>query len=176
MRPTTKSEKILLGVLGLMLLGGGSFFGWQTLEQRQTALSRERTSLKADQDEAMFDLQKMPLWTQRADWIRQNEPPFGEEGDTRAQVLNFVVKGAREHHLEVLEQNLGEVQHGPGGAKVNAEIKVKGSMEALCRWVAQMQQPASFYAVDLFSLKADLDEKSMVGTLRVARYFKESGR
>jgi hypothetical protein len=176
MRPTTKSEKILLGVLGLMLLGGGSFFGWQTLQQKQIALSRERISLKADQDQAMFDLQKMPLWTQRADWIKKNEPPFGEEGDTRAQVLNFVVKGAREHHLEVLDQDLGDVQHGPGGAKVTAIIKIKGSMEALCRWVAQLQDPASFYAVDLFSLKADLDQKSMVGTLHVSRYFKEGGK
>ena len=86
-----------------------------------------------------------------------------------------MVKGARDHHLEVQEQNLGDVAHGPAGAKVQAEVRVKGGMEALCRWLADLQQPGNFYAVDLFSLKADQDEKSMVCTLHLSRYFQEGG-
>jgi hypothetical protein len=176
MRPTTKSEKFLLGLLALVIFGGVIFFGYSALSQRQQALGLERASLKADQAEAEVDLQQMPLWQQRARWIKDNEPPMGEEGDTRAQVLNAVVKGARDHHLEIEDQNLGEVQHGPGGVKVNAEVRVKGSMEGLCRWLAEMQKPASFYAIDLFSLKADQDMKSMVCTLRVTRCFREAGK
>jgi hypothetical protein len=176
MRPTTDSEKFLLGVLALVILGGGMFFAYKALNQRQLAFNLERASLKADQAEAEVDLQQMPLWAQRQAWIKDHEPPFGEEGDTRAQVLNFVVKGARDHHLEIQDQNLGDVQHGTGGAKVSAEVKVKGGMEALCRWLAELQKPASFYAIDLCSLKADQDMKSMVCTLRVSRYFREGGK
>jgi hypothetical protein len=176
MRPTTNSEKFLLGVLATVILGGLIFFGGKAFIRRQQALDLERASLRADQAEAIVDLQQKPLWTQRAQWIKDNEPPFGDEGDTRAQVLNFVVKGARDHHLEIVDQNLGDVAHGPGGVKVNAEVKVKGSMEALCRWLAELQKPASFYAVDLFSLKADADEKSMDCTLRLSRYFRDAGR
>jgi hypothetical protein len=173
MRPTTNSEKFLLGVLGLVVLGGILFFGGKALNQKQQALDLSRASLRADQAEAEVDLQKKYLWMQRRAWIKDHEPAFGEEGDTRAQVLNYVVKGARDHHLEILEQNLGDVQHGPGGARVNVEIKIKGSMEALCRWLAALQKPESFYALSLFSLKADQDQKSMVCTLQIARYFQE---
>jgi hypothetical protein len=175
MRPTTRSEKVLLGVLGLVVLGGVVFFGGKALSQKQQALELERASLRADNAEAAVELQQEPLWAARAKWIRDHEPAAIEEGDARAQVLSFVVQGARDHHLEVQEQNLGDVAHGPAGAKVQAEVRVKGGMEALCRWLAALQQPGSFYAVDLFSLKADQDEKSMICTLHISRYFQEGG-
>jgi hypothetical protein len=174
MRPTSNSERFLLALLGCVVLGGLAFFGYKALDQKQQALNLARASLKADQAEAQVDLQKKDLWMQRQAWIKAHEPAFGDEGDTRAQVLNAVVKGARDHHLEILEQTLGGVQHGPGGARVNAEVKIKGSMEGLCRWLADLQKPESFYAVGLFSLKADQDQKSMVCTLQVARYFREN--
>ncbi len=73
-----------------------------------------------------------------------------------------------------MEQSLSDkVQHGSAGTRVNVAIKVKGSMEGLCQWLSDLQQPAHFYAVTLFSLKADQDQKSMVCTLQLARYFKE---
>jgi hypothetical protein len=171
-----QSEKFLLGVLILVILGGAAYFGYSALSQKQRSLDLARASLKADQAEAEVDLQKEDLWKQRKAWIKDHEPAFGEEGDMQAQVLNFVVKGARDNYLEVLEQNPGAVQHGPGGVRVNVEIKIKGAMEGLCRWLAGLQKPESFYAVGLFSLKADQDQKSMVCTLQVARYFKEAAR
>ena len=176
MRATRSSEKTLLAVLGLVIFGGVLFFGHKALSQRQQALDLSREGLKADQAEALVDLQSKDLWIQRQRWIQDHEPSMGEEGDTRAQVLNTVVNGARDHHLEILEQDPGDVQHGPGGARVNVSVKVKGSMEGLCRWLAELQKPESFYALSLFSLKADQDEKSMVCTLQIARYFKESAR
>jgi hypothetical protein len=176
MRPTTSSEKFLLGVLGLVVLGGVVFFGGKALLQKQAALDLEGASLRADNAEAQVDLQQEPLSAQRQKWIRDHEPLLGEEGDTRVTVLNFVVKGARDHHLEIQEQNMGVVQHGPAGAKVGSEVRVKGSMEALCRWLAELQKPESFYAIDLCSLKADQDMKSMVCTLHVSRYFREANQ
>lgn len=170
----TNSEKLLLGVLGLVILGGVVFFGGHALSQKQQELNLERLSLKGDQAEAEVDLQKEALWNQRRAWIKAHQPPFGEEGDTGAQMRNAVVKGARDNNLEILEQEAPDVQHGPGGARVNVQLKIKGSMEGLCRWLAALQKPESFYAVTQFSLQADEDQKSMVCTLQVARYFQES--
>ena len=176
MRPTSNSEKILLALLGLVLLGGLFFFGGKALMQKQHALDLARASLRADNAEATVELQDEPRATQRSRWIHAHEPKAEEEGDARAEVLAFVVKGARDHHLEVQDQNLGEVEHGAAGAKVQSQVRVKGSMEGLCRWLADLQQPESFYAVDLLSLKADQDEKSMVCTLHISRYFQEGGK
>jgi hypothetical protein len=175
MRPTSNSEKFLLGILGLIVLGGAVYFGGDALEKKQRDLDNQRAELKADNAEAQVDLLQAPVSAQRQKWIHDHEPAFGEEDDTRAQVLNFIVKGARDHHLEIQEQNMGQVQHGPGGARVEAEIKIKGGMESLSRWLADLQKPESFYAVDFLSLKADPDQKSVICSLRVARYFREGG-
>jgi hypothetical protein len=175
MRPTTNSERYLLCALGLVFVGGAIFFGDKALNRREQALELQRSSLQAARVAGEVELQQMPLWTKRAQWIRDHEPVMGDEGDMRAQLLAFAVKGARDHHLEVLDQSVGDVQHGPGGAKVEAELKLKGGMESLCRWLAELQKPTSFYAVDSFSLKADNDQKSMVCSLRIARYFRDHG-
>jgi hypothetical protein len=174
MRAVTSSEKVLLGILGLVAFGGALYFGGSVLQDEQRNLDHQRLALRADQMEAMVDLQQQPLWAARQQWIQHHEPKLGEESDAGAQVLNFVVKGARDHHLEIEEQNLGAVQHGPGGAKVNTEVKIKGSMEALSRWLAELQQPENFYAVDFFSLKADPDQKSVVCEVHISRYFREN--
>ena len=176
MRPTTKSEKFLLGVLGLVLAGGVLFYGGKALLQKQSVLDLERASLRADQAEARIDLEQAPLWSQRQHWIGAHEPVLGDEGDTRARVLGDVKQSALDHKLEILEQNLGDARHGAGGVKIDAEIKLKGSMESLCRWLADLQQPESFYAVDKFSLKADDDQKSIDCTLQVARFFREKAK
>jgi hypothetical protein len=54
-------------------------------------------------------------------------------------------------------------------------VKVKGSMEALVTWLTGLQKPEQFFAISLFSLRADEDQKSMVCTLQIARYFKDKG-
>jgi hypothetical protein len=46
-------------------------------------------------------------------------------------------------------------------------------MEGLVNWLTALQKPDQFYAVSSFSLQADQDQKSMICTLRIARYFKD---
>jgi hypothetical protein len=173
MRPTTRSEKFLLGILGLVAVGGGLYFGGSALLDRQLALEHQRRLLHADQLEAMVDLQAQPEGEARRSWLRAHQPVLINEGDAGAQVLSFLVKGARDHHLEVETENPGAVQHGPGGVRIGAEIKLKGGMESLCRWLAELQQPQSFYAVDFFSLQADPDQKSVICEVHISRYFQE---
>jgi hypothetical protein len=48
-------------------------------------------------------------------------------------------------------------------------------MEALVTWLTDLQKPEQFFAISLFSLQADEDQKSMVCTLQIARYFKDKG-
>ena len=175
MRTPTNSEKFLLGVLALIAVGGAVFFGGSALLDHQRLLERQEKSLHADQLEAMVDLQEEPLWTKRAQWLAAHQPAVGDAGTTQAEMLHVIVQGARDHHLEIADQNLGPLTHGPGGARVSAALKIKGSMEALSRWLAELQQPSQLYAVDSFSLKADADEKSVICELHLSRYYREGG-
>jgi hypothetical protein len=169
----TKSEKRLLVVLAVIIFGMGNFFGYRWLTQKETALRLSSLQLESDQAQARVDLQDTDKYKQRKAWIDAHEPEMTDEGDAKAAVLDYAVKGAHTNKLDVLDQNLGDVQHGPGGARVNVTVKVKGSMQDLVKWLGDFQKPEEFYALSLFSLKADQDQKSMVCTLRIARYFKE---
>jgi hypothetical protein len=172
---TTKSEKALLSALAAIVFVGGNYFGYSLLAQKQSSLQLASLQLQGDQAEANVDLQQSDLWAQRKAWTHDHEPALGDEGDAKAQVLEYVLKGARDNKLDVLEQSLNDVQHGVAGTRVNVSLKVKGSMQGLCKWLTDLQKPDQFYAVSSFSLRADEDQKSMVCTLQIARYFKDKG-
>ena len=172
MRPQTRNEKILLSVLVAILFVAGNFFGYRWLSQKQSSLQLIESQLGADQAEAQVDLQQSPLWAQRKTWVSTNEPPLGDEGDAKAQVLASVLKGARTNKLEIVDQSLNDVQRGASGTRINVTVKVKGSMQDLCKWLTDLEKPDQFYAISSLSLKADQDQKSMVCTLKIARYFK----
>jgi hypothetical protein len=169
----TKSEKTLLWILAAIIFAGGNYFGYRWLAQKQSNLQLAYAQLKADQAEAKVDLLESDLWAQRTAWIRDHEPALGDEGETHAAVLAYVKKGVDDNKLVVIEQSLNDVEHGAAGARMNVSIKVKGSMQDLCKWLADLQKPDQFYAITSFALKADQDQKSMVCTLQIARYFKE---
>ncbi len=86
--------------------------------------------------------------------------------------MEAVLKGARDNKLEIVEQSLNDAEPGSAGTKVNVSVKVRGSMEGLARWLTDLQKPEQFYAVSSFVLRADQDQKSMICTLQVARFFK----
>ncbi len=174
MRALTKNEKFLLLILAAIVFAGGNFFGYRWLSQRQSSLQLADAQLRADQAEAKVDLRESDLWAQRKAWVRDHEQPLGDEGDAKARVLAYVVKGARDDNkLEIMAQSVNDVQHGAAGTCINVSLKVKGSMQGLCKWLTDLQKPDQFYAISSFSLKADQDQKSMVCTLQIARYFKE---
>ena len=164
---------MLLALLVLLVLVGGSITGYRWLQAAQTALDRQCSNLRTEQLEAESDLKKQDVWAARRAWLQEHEPSLGDEGSSKAQVLETVRKGALDNKLEIIDQNLDETQRGAGGARITLDLKVKGSMEGLCHWLTDLQKPGNFYAILNFSLKADQDQKSMVCSVQIARYFKE---
>jgi hypothetical protein len=169
----TRNEKILLAILGAIMFLGGNYYAYVWLSRQQATLERTCLQLQADQKEAEFDLRDQSTWVQRQAWIQNNEPVMGEEGDTKAQILKVVSDGVSQNKLEKLDQGLGnDIEQGPAGEKVSVTIKVKGSMEGICHWLADLQKPANFYAVTISALQADQDMKSMQCNVQIVRYFK----
>jgi hypothetical protein len=166
------NEKLYLGILLAILFGAANWYGYKWYAGQMTDLRHKVDNLQADRDASESALGELPKWNEKMKWIKDTEPPMTNEGDAKAAVLDYVEKGATAHKLEVVEQSLNDVQHTAGGVRVNVSIKVKGSMRDLAEWLAPLQKPDDFYAITLFSLKADSDLKSFDCTLQVARYFK----
>jgi hypothetical protein len=168
----TNSEKRLLAVLIAVVFLIGNYYGYKWISGKQSALTLEARSLKADQAEANVALQESDQWAQRKAWVNNTQPALTDEGTAKADTLDNVLKGARAAKLEVVEQNLNDVQRGASSTRVNVSVKVKGSMQDIVKWITALEKPDDFYAVSVFSLKADQDQKSMVCTVQIARYFK----
>jgi hypothetical protein len=172
MRPLTPSEKFLLVVLGLIAFGGVNFFGYRTLSQKSTALQTQIAEAKADEAEAKVELVQQSLWSKRADWVKQHQPTSPDEGDAKAQTLQTVLTAARGNGLKIEEQSLKDTVDDAGGFRVEIDLTLKGPMEGLTKWLAGLQDPASFYGVPYLSLKADTEQKTMICSLHIYRYFR----
>jgi hypothetical protein len=169
----TNNEKRLLLLLLLIAFLGGNYYGYLWLAKKQTSLQLDYAQLRADQAEAKVDLQESDLWAQRLAWIHDHEPPITDEGQDHAVLLAYVKKGADVNKLDVQDQSLKDIQHGAAGTRMDVSIKVKGSMQDICKWLTDLQKPDQFYAISNFSLNADQDQKSMVCSLQISRYFKD---
>lgn len=174
MKPRTRNEKVLLLTLVTILFVGGNFYGYKWLSGKLSGLQRDYLELRADKAEAEVDLQKADTWKQRQEWLRTHEPVMASEAETKAQILEYALKSARDNKLEIMEQSLIEnIQRGPGGAQVGVSLKVKGSMESLARWMTSLQKPDQFYSIPSFTLNLDQDSKTFICSLKVVRYFRE---
>ncbi len=169
----TSNEKRLLVVLIAIVFLGGNYYGYRWLTQRQASLQSTYAELRADEAEARVDLQESDLWAQRQAWIHDHEPSVSDEGQDHAALLEYVKKGADTNKLEVQDQSLKDIQHGVAGTRMDVSIRVKGAMQDICKWMTDLQKPDQFYAITGFSLKADEDQKSMVCSLQISRYFKD---
>ncbi len=129
MRPRTSNEKLLLGLLLVLLFAGANWYGYKWYAGKMADLRTKADDLQSEQDGAETALKEKPLWTTRQAWIKAKQPPLGSEGDAKATVLDFVEKGATAHKLEIVEQSLNDIQKTAGGTRVSASIKVKGSMQ-----------------------------------------------
>ncbi len=167
----TPNEKLLLSILAAIVFIGANYFGYHWLSLKQASLDHAYAELRADQAEAKVDLLESDKWAQRRAWLHDHEPKLTDEGDAKAQVLAYALKGARDNKLEIVDQSLLDVEHNAAGTCVNVSVKVKGSMENMVKWLAPLQTPDQFYAVSVKELKADQDQKSMVCTLQISRYF-----
>jgi hypothetical protein len=171
MRPRS-NEKLYLAILLGILFVAANWYGYKWYAGKMADLRTKTADLEDEQDAAKSALSELPQWTEKMKWIKDTEPDLGSEGDAKATVLDVVEKGATAHKLQIVEQSLNDVQHTSAGTRVNVSIKVKGSMQDLVAWLAPLEKPDTFYAVTLFSLKADADQKSYDCTLQIARYFK----
>jgi hypothetical protein len=151
---------------------GANFYGYKWIAGKQAALRLSETNLEVERTASEAALQETDTWAQRKAWLDERQPPLGEEGDAKAAVLDYVTKGAKANKLEIVEQSLNDTTKSAAGTRVNVSIKVKGSMQDLVKWLTGLEKPDDFYAISLFSLKADTDLKSFDCTLQIARYFK----
>ncbi len=174
MRSLTPNEKFLLGVLALVVMAIISFLGLTWITKAQADLSRHLSSLKADQAEAQVVLLESDLWKKRMAWVRDHAEPIGDPGVAGAKLLEALENAAQQNSLEIRQQSVGDLKQSPAGPYLEARLETKGSLESVVRWITAFQSATNLYAITTCSIKVDADNKSILCTLEVRKYYKET--
>ncbi len=171
-RPLSKGEfqKLLL-FLALLFVVGNLFlagFARRRFEDNAGRLAK----LRADRAYAQAWLQDRDLWERRAAWLAKNQPKVQDMGQANVALLESLQKLAGQNNLVIAEQNLKDPATAPYYREVSVQLHLSGTLESLCRWMAQVQQPEAFQAATNFSLKSDGDDTTKVRCdLTVARWY-----
>lgn len=166
MRPLTKNERRLALLLVLLLVTAGSLVLWNFL----LGVRRE---LLADQDRqrsALLEhktwLGQKALWTQRIQWLQENQPP----GTSPSALLETVQQAAQKHGIEVRDPKLASPNPQPLYLEIAVGLSAIGSMNQLAAWLADLQQPKRFLHFKQLVIKPADDKGNLRADVIVAQW------
>ena len=173
MRPLTKNERFLLGVLALVLLVIVTTLGYRWMSAAQAKLNREVLSLAASRAEAEVTLHDKPMWDARAQWLSAHALHLEDENLAGAKLQKSLQDSASENHLEVENSKIEpHDQDTPASLpSVAVTVEVKGPMQAVILWINKFQSAKDLWAIERCDLKLNNDSKNMTCTLRLRQFF-----
>lgn len=168
---TAKEKKLLAGLLGaiFVLL---NVVGLRAFLNRQQALQGNIIRLQGELTEGRAILEEKTVWQERAAWLDAKQP--GDDTTTTdddAKFYEFVETSAKNAGLTYTRRDAGQRPSEGAYAEVVDSSQVKGKMEALVKWLNELQQPEAFRAIKQISVKSG-EPPEVVAEVEVARWYR----
>ncbi|HEY8967172.1 MAG TPA: GspMb/PilO family protein, partial [Candidatus Methylacidiphilales bacterium] len=140
----------LYGFLAIVFLIGNAFaFGF--FQDQFTETARNVRKLRADLAYDKVWTADRDLWTRRGAWIAKTQPKLADLGSDPAQgsarLLESLQAAAKKNNLAIVSQTLQDPRGTPFYKEVSVQLVLNGSLESLCRWLVEVEQPELFQAV-----------------------------
>ena len=168
---TVKEKRLLAGLLGaiFVLL---NVVGLQAFLNRQRALQTSIVRLQGELTEGRAILEEKAVWQERAAWLDAKQP--GDDTTTTdddAKFYEFVESSAKNAGLTYTRRDAGQRPSDGAYAEVVDSSQVKGKMEALVKWLNELQQPEAFRAIKQISVKSG-EPPEVIAEVEVARWYR----
>jgi len=168
---TVKEKRLLAGLLGaiFVLL---NVVGLQAFLNRQRALQSSIVRLQGEMAEGRAILEEKAVWQERAAWLDAKQP--GDDTTTTdddAKFYEFVENSAKNAGLTYTRRDAGQRPSDGAYAEVVDSSQVKGKMEALVKWLNELQQPEAFRAIKQISVKSG-EPPEVIAEVEVARWYR----
>lgn len=170
---TAKERKLLFFLLGAIFLLL-NVVGLQAFLNRQRLLQANIAQLRTQMDEHRSILADRAYWDERAVWLDANQPADDVntvEDDTK--FTQFVETSAKNSGLEYTRRGGGPVPPRGSIAEVYDASTVKGPMEAVVKWLSELQKPRDFRVVKQLRIKSG-EPPEVVCDVEVARWYRPS--
>jgi hypothetical protein len=171
LRPLTKSEKRLSGILVLALFAMANFFGLSYIFELASDSVRVVADLRSQEQSNSIWLREKDLWLKRKQWIEKSQPRIQPNQAPQSDLLESLTASAKSSQLQILEQSFGEIQAKPNYQSVSVRFKLSGALQNVVKWLVQVQQPELFQAITSFSLKSGNEPPTVNVELEVARWY-----
>lgn len=172
MRALTAKEKHLLMVLLGALFVLVNVIGLKTYLARLQGLKSAIVKLQGEAVENRAILDEGGVWLERAAWLDANQPADDvATTDDDAKFYEFVETSAKNAGLSYQRRDAGTVPHSDVLAEVFDSSQVKGTMEALVKWLVQLQDPAAFRAIKQISIRSG-EPPQVLAEVTVARWYR----
>lgn len=159
----------MLAVLALV----GLSLGFSRVKDWRAAVEMRAATIELEEAEAWELLAERELWEARASYLDQELPDYPGRSTAVSELLGALEGSARAAGLEVAEQRITELDPSPHRRSSACELQVKGSFDAVGRWMLAIQTDRPFREVRELRLMGDKKTKSVVsGTVLVVQYFK----
>jgi type II secretory pathway component PulM len=168
---TAKEKKLLFGLLSALFVLI-NVVGLQAFLNRQNALQGSIARLQGELTEGRAVLEEKSIWQERATWLDANQP--GDDTTTTdddAKFYEFVETSAKNAGLTYTRRDAGQRPSEGPYAEVVDSSQVKGKMDALVKWLNELQQPDAFRAIKQISVKSG-EPPEVIAEVEVARWYR----
>lgn len=171
MRKPTKREQSLTVVFLLAIFVLLNLFGATFLFRKKGELQTRLVALRNERADARGWLAEKETWRQRKEWLDKKQPKLQTTGEANAALLGDLQTSARKHKITIVDQGFGESSAQSSYQEIAVRLKVSGPLEAITRWLVELQQPSNFQAIPVLSVKSDNDPSKIVCDLTVTRCY-----
>jgi type II secretory pathway component PulM len=168
---TAKERKLLFFLLGAIFLLL-NVVGLRAFLDRQQLLASSIMQLRVQLDEDRVILADRVYWEERRAWLEANQPVDDVntvEDDTK--FTEFIETSAKNHGLEYTRRGGGPMPPRGSIAEVYDSSTVKGPVEAVVKWLSELQKPKDFRVIKELRVKSG-EPPEIICDVVVARWYR----
>lgn len=129
-------------------------------ERKERLAARHQLELREiEVDELML---QRDLWRERADWIRQTQPPFPGRKEADEAII-ALARSAEKLGVESFNQQLLQPFERDGiYTQAGVTFQLRGASKDVFRWLYDVQSPEAFTAIREFKINPDKEDPAKV--------------
>ncbi len=171
-RTLSSREKILAIIVASIVLIGGTYILFDAYTGKRSALTSKIVSSRKQLRSLHDLLGQSALWEQREQWLQAKQPHMENADTAGVQLLDAVRELARRHEVLLENPTIRTPERRPDCTSVALEIETKSSWSPLVEFLAELQTPEQFIALESANLKIDPSDATQVrGRFKIARWY-----
>ncbi len=168
----SSNERNLLTVFLVLIALLGGALGVQQFRAWQHRIERKERDVELKQMEASSLLAEAERWTACREWLAQAQPMAQSDLEAEQGLLDSLRSSSSNAGLEIKKTTPETKQTTPFYRQFSVTLVLKGEVEALFRWLHELQQPTTFYVVPNITISPDKEDPTKVNaTVQIMRWY-----